>query len=116
MRLLTHNTLKCAAKGVAAGYPLMLQIDEFNVIETECNFDFLRHVLPSLHWGAILVAAAAVKLEGFPAEFQTSLLEDEEFLEALHNLLIDIHVVSGKLICPESGRIFPIENGIPNML
>ena len=116
MRLLTHNTLKCAAKGVTAGYPLQLQIDEFNVVETDCNFDFLRHLLPSLHWDAILVAAKAVNLEGFPQEFQPALLEDEEFLEAVHNLLLDIHVITGRLICPETGRVFPIEAGIPNML
>ncbi len=116
MRLLTHNTLKCAVKGVAAGYPLQLQVDEFNVVESECNLDFIRHILPSLHWGAILVAAEAVKLEGFPSEFSPALLEDEDFLEAVHNLLIDIHVVTGRLVCPETGRVFPIENGIPNMM
>ena len=27
-----------------------------------------------------------------------------------------IEVVEGNLVCPESGRKFPIQNGIPNML
>ena len=27
-----------------------------------------------------------------------------------------VHVVKGALVCPKSGRRFPINNGIPNML
>ena len=29
---------------------------------------------------------------------------------------MQVEVIKGFLICPESGRKFPIENGIPNML
>lgn len=35
------------------------------------------------------------------------------------NLLIhfvQVEVMEGNLVCPESGRKFPINNGIPNML
>lgn len=31
-------------------------------------------------------------------------------------MLLEIDVVNGELICPESGRKFPINNGIPNMI
>ena len=41
---------------------------------------------------------------------------DEPALMALHKILFDIHVHEGNLICPESGRRFPIKDGIPNML
>ena len=115
MRLLTHNALRCPAKDVTHGYPLQLEINEMEVKETEANYDFLRSQLPTLHWPSVLVVAAAVGLEGFPPTFQPSLLEDEDFLQAVHNLLIDIHVKTGTLICPESGRRFPIINGMPNM-
>lgn len=37
-------------------------------------------------------------------------------LEDLHLVLQDIIVENGTLICPESGREFPVERGIPNML
>lgn len=30
--------------------------------------------------------------------------------------ILQVEVIKGFLICPESGRKFPIENGIPNML
>ena len=29
---------------------------------------------------------------------------------------MQLHVEEGQLICPESGRRFPIQKGIPNML
>ena len=31
-------------------------------------------------------------------------------------LLLDVHIQAGALICPESGRRFPINEGVPNML
>ena len=44
-----------------------------------------------------------------------ALLADEAFLRAIHHVLLDVHVVRGALVCPESGHSFPIEDGIPNM-
>ena len=41
--------------------------------------------------------------------------EDDDFLQAMHNLLLDIHVIDGFLICPETGRRFPIAERIPDM-
>ena len=34
----------------------------------------------------------------------------------MHHALVEIEVIEGHLECPESGRQFPIKNGIPNML
>jgi uncharacterized protein YbaR (Trm112 family) len=41
---------------------------------------------------------------------------DEAFLQLVHKLLLDVHVLEGALVCPETGRRFPINEGIPNML
>ena len=50
-------------------------------------------------------------------EDQFKLLQenDNDFIKAMHNLLLDVHVIKGYLICQESLRRFPIDNGIPNM-
>jgi multifunctional methyltransferase subunit TRM112 len=37
-------------------------------------------------------------------------------LRRLHHVLFEIHILDGELVCPESGRKFPIKDGIPNML
>jgi len=115
MKILTHNSLKCPAKEVAAGYPLQLEIEEMEVNEFEPNLDFIRGVLPSLDWPGVLIAAKAVGLDSMPAQFEESLLGDESFLLAMHHLLLNVNVLSGALVCPETGRRFPIENGIADM-
>jgi multifunctional methyltransferase subunit TRM112 len=116
MRLLTYTALRCPAKGVANTLPLLLEISEMNVVETEVNPDFIKHILPSLNWEHVLVAARAVNLAGMPDAFSKELLEDNDFVEAVHRLLLDIHILSGSLICQETGKRFPIEKGQPDMM
>jgi multifunctional methyltransferase subunit TRM112 len=42
--------------------------------------------------------------------------DDEEFLKNLHHILLEVELIEGNLVCPETGRKFPVSNGIPNML
>lgn len=41
---------------------------------------------------------------------------NEEFLRKAHHVLLEVEVISGELVCPETGRKFPVNEGIPNML
>ncbi|CAG7850711.1 SubName: Full=Related to TRM112-subunit of an adoMet-dependent tRNA methyltransferase (MTase) complex {ECO:0000313/EMBL:CCA74735.1} [Serendipita indica DSM 11827] len=41
---------------------------------------------------------------------------DTEFLKALHHVLLEIHVEEGAMVCANCGHVYPISNGIPNML
>jgi len=41
---------------------------------------------------------------------------DEGLMKKLHLILLDIHIVEGHLICPDTGRRFNITKGIPNMI
>ena len=43
-------------------------------------------------------------------------LENEAVLRRIHHLLFEVLVTDGFLVCPESGRKFPVKDGIPNML
>ncbi len=116
MRLLTHNSLKCHAKDVGEGYPLKLTISKMSVKESTPNKEFMKGLLPSLEWKGVLIAAEAMGVEGLPMALSADILEDESFLVAMHNLLIDVHVEEGVLTCPESGRTFKIVSGIPNLM
>lgn len=40
----------------------------------------------------------------------------EELLQRLHHILLEIHVVEGAMVCPNCSHVFPIRNGIPNMV
>ena len=43
-------------------------------------------------------------------------LSSEEDLKKVHHCLLELNVVTGNLVCTETGRKFPIQAGIPNML
>mmetsp|Transcript_10949 Transcript_10949/g.16494 ORF Transcript_10949/g.16494 Transcript_10949/m.16494 type:complete len:123 (-) Transcript_10949:757-1125(-) len=115
MRFLTHNSLRCVAKDATLGYPLKVDIEDLEVVEVEYCQEFLTHILPSLSWDGLKVASKVIGLVGFPDSFDESLLCDEDFLRAMHNLLLEVHIMKGTLTCPDTGRTFPIDNGIPNM-
>jgi multifunctional methyltransferase subunit TRM112 len=108
--------LKCPAKNVNVGYPLKISVIAMDVQETEADFEFLRNLIPTLNWEGVCVAANAVGLTEFPTEFDKTFLNSDDFLQSIHNLLLDIHILQGTLTCPETGLVFNIEDGIPNMM
>ena len=44
------------------------------------------------------------------------LKDDEEFLRAFHHALLELMLEEGALVCPETGRRFPVHKGVPNLL
>lgn len=115
MRLLTHNSLKSIAKDIQEGYPLKLIVTEQITRSSPLNEDFIRSIVPGLDWPALLIAAEAVGLQGMPLKFDPLLLDDNNFVQAIHTLLLDIHIEKGELICPDTGTMYPIVNGVPDM-
>ena len=120
MRLLTHNYLKSNVKGTENGFPLRIEAQEVVVEESPMDAELLTNLLPKLEYSAIVSAVDQVsdKLETKP-QIPESLPEgdiDTATLEALHHVLFDIHIVEGDLICPGTGRKFPVKQGIPNMI
>lgn len=70
-------------------------------------------------WPVIVSAAKTLDLdknselpEVLPPDFAT----DENFLLKVHHILLENDIMEAELQCPETGRIFPILGGIPNML
>jgi multifunctional methyltransferase subunit TRM112 len=51
-----------------------------------------------------------------PPTLTDALAEDPLFLRALYHILMNVHLVKGMLTCPVTGREFPIQDGIPNMM
>ena len=54
--------------------------------------------------------------ESLPETMSDEMQKDEEFLKKLHTVLFEYEVEEGELVCPQTGRKFPISKGIPNML
>jgi len=120
MKLLTHNMLTSKIiKGVTSGFPLGITVTEMEVKEVDFNPAFVVKTLTKIDWGALRQAATQVGHgDGLPetlAEADT-LKEDVELLKKIHNAMLQVEIIKGALVCPETGREFPISNGIPNML
>ncbi|XP_021344652.1 multifunctional methyltransferase subunit TRM112-like protein [Mizuhopecten yessoensis] len=74
-------------------------------------------MLPKIDWPALCQAAQSVGHgEGLPEALTEKYEEDEMLLKKVHHVLMQVEVLEGNLICPETGRQFPISSGIPNML
>ncbi|XP_071961920.1 multifunctional methyltransferase subunit TRM112-like protein [Antedon mediterranea] len=117
MKLLTHNMLTSHVKGVSNGYPLKIEAQEVKTVEVDFNPDFVSRMIPKLEWRALYEAAKTLELVGsLPPEPIAEFESNEEFLKEVHRVLLEIELVEGNLVCPESGRKFPVSNGIPNML
>uniref|UniRef100_A0A182Y2M5 Uncharacterized protein n=1 Tax=Anopheles stephensi TaxID=30069 RepID=A0A182Y2M5_ANOST len=102
-------------RGVKVGYPLKLNIVEKKEVNADFNSEFITRMLPRLEWSAICAAAANIGSD-IPSTMPTDILNDMETLQKLHHILLEVDVVEGTLECPETGRIFPINKGVPNML
>lgn len=50
------------------------------------------------------------------SQFSEEMKEDEDLLRKVHHALMEVHLLEGELICPETGRKFPVRQGVPNML
>lgn len=111
MKLLTHNLLTSRfLKNVNTGYPLKLVVERVEETKTEYNEEFLQKMLKKIEYD-VLKDAAQVCGQQLPET-----INHEEDLKVVHKALFDLEVITGSLICPESGRKFPIKDGIPNML
>ncbi|KAI4368443.1 hypothetical protein MLD38_017000 [Melastoma candidum] len=116
MRLLTHNMLSSNIKGVANGFPLRIVAEKVIEKPVEMNHDFLKNMFAKLDWKAFVDASRSLGYVELPDEADASMLESSEFLNKFHHALLELHLEEGALVCPETGRKFPVNKGIPNML
>jgi uncharacterized protein YbaR (Trm112 family) len=90
--------------------------------------DVVRAMMLKMDLSALHSAASDLGMtelvEGLPASTEDSVSAtsatiqswDEAMLRRIHRLLFEVALVEGSLVCPETGRKFPVRDGIPNML
>jgi multifunctional methyltransferase subunit TRM112 len=124
MRLITHNAMRSNTKlAKGQGFPLRITAVEVKVVENpeathvgQKEIDFVRHMLPVLDWPALVQGASEMGISTLPPQLTQQLSQDPAFLQALYHILMNVHLVKGMLTCPASGREFPVQDGIPNMM
>eukprot|EP00584_Thalassiosira_punctigera_P019379 CAMPEP_0172554134 /NCGR_PEP_ID=MMETSP1067-20121228/53329_1 /TAXON_ID=265564 ORGANISM="Thalassiosira punctigera, Strain Tpunct2005C2" /NCGR_SAMPLE_ID=MMETSP1067 /ASSEMBLY_ACC=CAM_ASM_000444 /LENGTH=135 /DNA_ID=CAMNT_0013342451 /DNA_START=134 /DNA_END=544 /DNA_ORIENTATION=+ len=128
MRLLTHNVMRnnsAAASRSDSPPPLRITATRVRVDEPAASDDpdarrreveFAKRTLPILDWESLLQGARAMGLDSLPPGVTPELAGDEGFLRALYHVLMNVHLVDGMLTCGETGREFPVTDGIVNMM
>jgi len=118
MKLLTHNMLTSAIiKGVKTGFPLLIEATDVKVLNVDFNSEFIARMIPKLEWPAVYQAATNIGHVGeLPKELPENFESNQDFLKTAHHVLLEVEIQEGFLVCPETGRKFPVKNGIPNML
>ncbi|KAI3435210.1 uncharacterized protein J3R85_006316 [Psidium guajava] len=116
MRLLTHNMLSSNIKGVTNGFPLGIVVEKVIEKPVEMNPDFLKNMFAKIEWKALADASRSMGYAELPDQADSSMLDSVEFLQRFHHALLELHLEEGALVCPETGRKFPVNKGIPNML
>ena len=85
------------------------------ITPVDFNGGFVRRILQRVNYEVLRNAASEIgKSDDLPVEIPQN-ITDDDLLKKIHHVLLEIDVINGELICPESGRKFTITNGIPNM-
>ncbi len=116
MKLFTHNML--ISPNTKNGYPLKIEATRLDT-DTDAEFEptFTARMVPKLEYAPLLAAVNSLNVEhSLPPEVPHDYEGDEAFLRALHHVILEIDVLEGTLVCPETGKRFPIKEGIPSML
>eukprot|EP00794_Sanderia_malayensis_P003001 gene3001-3459_t len=117
MKLLTHNMLTSNIKGVKNGFPLKIEASDVQTKDVDFNPEFISRIIPRLEWKALVETAQGLGHgQELPFEVSDEQKADEEFLRKVHHVLMEIEIMEGNLVCPETNRKFPVSKGIPNML
>ncbi len=73
----------------------------------------VANLLPKLEWAALRSTVKDLGLADLP---EAPAPESDAFMRQLHDLICNVQIVTGSLLCPNCGRAYPVNNGIPNML
>ncbi|CAH1724478.1 unnamed protein product [Aphis gossypii] len=118
MKLFTHNMLSSkVVNGVKVGYPLRIVAKDIKISESEFDKEFVKRIISKINWKVFVNAAKQI---GYGKDLSEELINNyennEEYLKKVHHLLMEVEVMNGELICPETHRVFPISDGVPNLL
>ncbi|TGZ71873.1 hypothetical protein CRM22_002407 [Opisthorchis felineus] len=114
MKLFLHNILTSRVlKSVKVGYPLGLKVKNLQVNPIEFDPTYVSRLLPKVEWSVVKKVADEIGVDHIPilpGELPSDYAENEEFLKLAHRALLEVDIIEGTLVCPETGREFPISN------
>ena len=117
MRIITQNILKCNVKKCRSHSPILnLTVTQSEIIETPFNLELIKKTLVRCDYPSLVKTVRNCGDDSLPEELTENFMNDEEKLKNIHNILYQLHVVEGQMVCEMCNRVYKIEGGIPNML
>ena len=121
------STTVLCRRSTEKGYPLDIEVAELQVEESAVDKQFLLKLLPKINYPALTGAVTQIShhceppLPAIPEELDVNDDDrlrnlDDATVSSLHKVLFDVYLVEGFLICPGTGRRFPVKQRIPNMI
>lgn len=89
--------------------------------ESPVDRNLVLKMLPKLDYDALVLTANHLreqdaKIPELPTRLPHTSTLQEETVAMYHKVLFDVHLMNGHLVCPDTGRRFPVKDGIPNMI
>lgn len=83
-------------------------------VATRCCLPHHTHRPPTPHHPT--PSSAQLGIAELPPAPPAEPEKDEAFLRSVHDLVLDLHINEGALVCGHCGRRYPIRKGVPHML
>ena len=120
MKLSTHNLLMCNKKTCIdneKNYPLIIKAVKVNTVKSEFDEEKTKVFFDKMDKRTLNQGCKDLNISKFDLEKMTEeQLHDKDVLEYLHNILFEVEIEDGNLVCANCGREYMIKRGIPDMV
>ena len=120
MKLSTHNLLVCNKNTCInneKNYPLIIKASKFNTVKSDFDEEKTKLFFDKMNKKALNEGCKDLNISKFDLEkIKEEQMQDKNVLEYLHNILFEVEIEEGNLVCANCGREYMIKRGIPDMV
>ena len=120
MKLSTHNLLVCNKNTCInneKNYPLTIKASKVNTVKSDFDEEKTKLFFDKMNKKALNEGCKDLNISKFDLEkIKEEQMQDKNVLEYLHNILFEVEIEEGNLVCANCGREYMIKRGIPDMV
>ena len=120
MKLSTHNLLVCNKNTCInneKNYPLIIKASKVNTVKSDFDEEKTKLFFDKMNKKALNEGCKDLNISKFDLEkIKEEQMQDKNVLEYLHNILFEVEIEEGNLVCANCGREYMIKRGIPEMV
>ena len=120
MKLSTHNLLVCNKNTCInneKNYPLIIKASKVNTVKSDFDEEKTKLFFDKMNKKALNEGCKDLNISKFDLEkIKEEQMQDKNVLEYLHNILFEVEIEEGNLVCANCGREDMIKRGRPDMV